>query len=79
MQNCILSSINHLIQFLEISCLALCFKCLPGGKNSKKLEVKEEVKETKFKGTLHCVISNYRKSIHDSTPSIMWKVLGYTH
>ena len=83
MQNCILNRTNHLGQFLEISCLALCFKCLPQKKkyikNSKKLEVKEEAKENKFKGTLHCVISNYRRSIHDSTSSIMWKVLGYTH
>ena len=79
MQNCILpvNSINHLSQFLEISCLALCFKCLPEKKNlknSKKLEVKEVAKENKFKGTLHCVM----RSIHDSTPFIMWKVLGYT-
>ena len=38
MQNCILpvNSINHLSQFLEISCLALCFKCLPEKKYLKK-------------------------------------------
>ena len=38
MQNCILNSINHLSQFLEISCLALCFKCLPEKKNLKKFK-----------------------------------------
>ena len=43
-------------------------------KNSKKLEDKEVAKENKFKGTLHCVM----RSIHDSNPFIMWKVLGYT-
>ena len=36
MQNCILNRTNHLGQFLEISCLALCFKCLPEKKNIYK-------------------------------------------
>ena len=38
MQNCTLNSINHLSQFLEISCLALCFKCLPEKKYLKKFK-----------------------------------------
>ena len=58
-QNCILNSINHLSQFLEISCLALCFKCLPEEKKIKKkikgnLSSKKRQKKTSLK--VHCIV-----------------------
>ena len=55
MQNCILNGINHLSQFLEISCLALCFKCLPEKKKiQRNLRSKKRQNQTSLK--VHCIV-----------------------
>ena len=71
MQNCILKLIEQItwVNFLRSAvlpfALSVCQRKNIYIKNSKKLVVKEEAKENKFKGTLHCVISNYRRSIQN--------------
>ena len=55
MQNCISNSINHLSQFLEISCLALCFKCLPEKKKiQRNLRSKKRQNQTSLK--VQCIV-----------------------